>query len=512
MSLLEIKGLNHRYGDQVLYRDEKLAINRGEHLGVVGPNGAGKSTLIKIISGEVIPDGGDYRWQPGISYGCLDQGATVDPALGMNEFLATAFQDLYALEERMLAYYEAGAQGDEAALTKAARLQERLEVAGFYEVETKIDQVVTGLGLAGLGGDHPIGEMSGGQRAKVILAKLLLQQPEVLLLDEPTNFLDPGQVTWLADYLRQLDQAYLVVSHDYEFLDAIAGGIVDVDGGHIAKYTGSYSEFLRKKTLLRQDYLNRYAAEQKKIAETEAFIRKNIAGRKTKMAQGRRKQLARMERLERPDLREPRASFHFPVLPLTETEHLTVSGLAVGYHYPLLKGLDLSLRGGQKIALTGFNGIGKSTLLKTLMGELVPLAGRFSFSEQVTAGYFEQELHWDEGSLSPLTIIQNAASRFSGKEVRRHLDRCGIPREHATQSVATLSGGEQGKVKLALLTLKASNFLILDEPTNHLDARAKEALREAITEYPGTVLLVSHEEAFYRELVDRVVDIGKISH
>ncbi len=509
MSLLEINGLTHAFGDNLLYKNAELTLNKGEHIGIVGRNGTGKSTLIKICTGQVIPDAGRIVWQPRLSVGYLYQYAEMDHSLTMRAFLKSAFKRLYEMEGEITALYERAAEGDAGLLGRAARLQEELETLDFYSIDTRIEQVANGLGLSAIGLDRSIGQMSGGQRAKVILAKLLLEQPEVLLFDEPTNFLDREHVAWLAGYLSGLEHAFLVVSHDYGFLDKIANRICDIDNGTITKYYGIYSEFLKKKTLLREDYVRQYAAQQREIKETEEFIRKNIAGRKSRMARGRQKQLDRMEKMEELDRKEIKPLFHFPELPLTNTEHLAVRHLAVGYQYPVLSDLDFSIGGGQKVAITGFNGIGKSTLLKTLAGQIPSLRGSYKFSDQVVAGYFEQELKWNDKTMTPMELISDARPDFAGKEVRKNLARCGISSKHAMQPIGTLSGGEQAKVKTCLLTLKPCNFLILDEPTNHLDVLAKEALKEALAEFPGTVLLVSHEEAFYRDLVQRVIDIGK---
>lgn len=509
MSLLEINGLTHAFGDNLLYKNAELTLNKGEHIGIVGRNGSGKSTLIKICTGQVIPDAGRIVWQPRLSVGYLDQYAEMDHSLTMREFFKSAFKRMYEMEGEITALYERAAEGDTGLLGRAARLQEELETLDFYSIDTRIEQVANGLGLSAIGLDRSIGQMSGGQRAKVILAKLLLEQPEVLLFDEPTNFLDREHVAWLAGYLSGLEHAFLVVSHDYGFLDKIANRICDIDNGTITKYYGIYSEFLKKKTLLREDYVRQYAAQQREIKETEEFIRKNIAGRKSRMARGRQKQLDRMEKMEKMDRKEIKPLFHFPELPLTNTEHLAVRHLAVGYQYPVLSNLDFSIGGGQKVAITGFNGIGKSTLLKTLAGQLPSLRGSYKFSDQVVSGYFEQELKWNDKTMTPMELISDARPDFAGKEVRKNLARCGISSEHAMQPIGTLSGGEQAKVKMCLLTLKPCNFLVLDEPTNHLDVLAKEALKEALAEFPGTVLLVSHEEVFYRDLVQRVIEIGK---
>ena len=509
MSLLEITGLTHTFGETALYKNAALTLNKGEHMGVVGQNGAGKSTLVKICTGQTIPDEGRVAWQPGVTLGYLDQYAALDPATTMRAFLRSAFARLYAVEAEMNAQYTLAAAGDEAALAAAAQCQDTLDQSGFYELDTRIEQVAGGLGLLALGLERPIAKMSGGQRAKVILAKLLLQKPDVLLLDEPTNFLDKEHVAWLAEHLAGLPNAYLVVSHDYAFLDKIANRICDIDNLTLHKYFGSYAAFTTKKALLREDYIRQYAAQQKEIKKTEAFIRKNIAGQNSKMARGRQKQLAHMDKLEALDQKEIRPSFHFTALPLTTTKHLTAKGLAVGYHYPLLSGIELSVKGGQKVVVTGFNGIGKSTLLNTLMGRLPPLQGSFAFAGQVTTGYFSQDLQWQNGDDSPLATLTAAYPRLTAKEARKQLARCGIPSHLVLQPVRTLSGGEQAKLKLCLLIQHPCNFLILDEPTNHLDIQAKAALQTGLIEFPGTVLLVSHEELFYRAWADRVIRLEK---
>ncbi|WP_031389444.1 ABC-F family ATP-binding cassette domain-containing protein [Kineothrix alysoides] len=509
MSLLEIEGLTHSFGDNSLYKNANLSLNKGEHLGIVGQNGAGKSTLIKICTEQVIPDAGRIIRHPNISMGYLDQYAKINGLTTVKDFLKSAFSRFYTIEEEMSMLYEKAACGNMECLSLAAKKQEQLEIHGFYSIDTKIDQVASGLGLLTIGLSRPIEQMSGGQQAKVILAKLLLEKPDVLLLDEPTNFLDKEHVEWLADYLSSLENAFMVVSHDYAFLDKIANRICDIDNNALSKYYGTYSEFLKKKTLLREDYIKQYTAQQKEIKKTEEFIQKNIAGRKSKMARGRRTQLERMNKMEALEQKEITPHFHFMELPSTNAEHLSAKNLSVGYHYPILSAINFSVTGGAKIAITGFNGIGKSTLLKTLVGQLPAMQGRYSFSEQVTIGYFEQDLIWPDETRTPMQIVSDTYSSLVVKEVRKHLARCGISSKHAMQPIATLSGGEQAKVKMCLLALAPCNFLIMDEPTNHLDIQAKEALKAALSEFSGTVLLVSHEEAFYKDLVQRVISIEK---
>ena len=507
MSLLEIEGLTHSFGENLLYKNAELTLNKGEHIGVVGQNGTGKSTLIKICTEQVVPDAGRIAWQSNISVGYLDQYAEIEKDMTIQSFLKSAFSRLYQIEREMALAYEKAAMGHMEYLDTAAKYQEQLEINDFYSVDTQIEQVANGLGLLAIGLDRPIEQMSGGQRAKVILAKLLLEKPDVLLLDEPTNFLDKEHISWLSEYLYNLDNAFMVVSHDYAFLEKITNRICDIDNDTITKYYGTYSEFLRKKVLLREDYVRQYSAQQKEIKKTEEFIRKNIAGRKSKMARGRRKQLERMEKMEALDQKEIIPCFRFPEVPLTNTEHLLVKCLSVGYYYPVLSNIDFAIKGGQKVVMTGFNGIGKSTLLKTLIGQIPPMHGHYKFSTQAITGYFEQDLIWEDTTMTPVRIVSNSYPDMVMKGVRKALAQCGISNKHAMQPIGTLSGGEQAKVKMCLLTLRPSNFLILDEPTNHLDVQAKNSLKDALSEFSGTVLLVSHEEDFYKEWADRVIDI-----
>lgn len=509
MSLLEITGLTHSFGDNFLFKDAETALNKGEHIAVIGQNGVGKSTLIKICTEQVIPDEGKITWQADTTRGYLDQYAQIEKHTTMREFLKSAFSKLYKVEKKMNELYKQAANGDIKGLNQAAQYQEELEKQEFYFIDTKIEQVATGLGLTAIGLERPIEQMSGGQRAKVILAKLLLEKPDVLLLDEPTNFLDKDHVLWLADYLMNLPNAYLVVSHDYDFVEKISTRIWDIDNKKITKYYGSYSEFVRKKTALRADYVRQYTAQQKEIKKTEEFIRKNIAGRKSKMARGRQKQLDRMDKMKALEQKEIKPYFQFTGLPLSTTEHLRVRHLSVGYHYPVLNDLNFSVKGGEKIVITGFNGIGKSTLLKTLIRQIPCWHGEFSFSSQVAVGYFEQDFVWEDTRKTPIQIVSDRYPALAIKDIRKKLACCGISSKHAMQAIGTLSGGEQAKVKMCLLMLTPCNFLIMDEPTNHLDIQAKQSLKAALSSFSGTVLLVSHEESFYRDWTQRVINIEK---
>lgn len=512
MSLLEITSLSHDFAGKILYKDASFSLFKGEHVGIVGQNGAGKSTLINFCTGCLLPDAGQIVWQPGCKVGHLDQYAQVPKTESILSFLQSAFAKLFALEAQMLALYDQYAAGEEAALERAAQCQEALDAQDFYAVSVKIEKIANGLGLSAIGLERTLSQLSGGQRAKVILAKLLLENPDVLLLDEPTNFLDKEHIRWLADYLCGNEKAFLVVSHNVRFLEHISTAICFVENGAIQKFSGTYSDFLRQKNALQEDYQRRYQAQQREIERTEAFIRKNIAGQNSKNARGRRKQLARLERLAPPCATQAKPSFLFREAPLGAEPTIAMENLFIGYSHPLLTSLYGKLEPGEKVVITGFNGIGKSTLLKTMIGQLPALRGSFSLSDTARVGYYEQDLVWAVGNRTPMELVQDACPTLSTQEVRRHLNRCGVTGEHTLQPIATLSGGEQAKVKFCLLTLRPVNFLILDEPTNHLDANAKEALQEALRRFGGTVLLVSHEEAFYKHWASRILNITEMGY
>lgn len=509
MSLVEIEGLSHTYGDKVLYKNAAFQLYKGEHMGVVGQNGAGKSTLIGILAGEIIPDGGEVRWQPGIRVGYLDQYAAVDPDNTILEYLKTAFSKLYTLEEQVHGLYDRYAQtGEDVLLLQAAEGQTVLEARDFYAVDTRISKVAGGLGLEAIGLDRPMGTLSGGQRAKAILAKLLLEQPDVLLLDEPTNFLDKEHVDWLVEYLAAFPNAFVAVSHDFTFLDRVSTCICDVEAETLRKYHGKYTDYLPQKAHLREDHLRRYYAQQQMIRRTEDFIRKNIAGVNSKNAKGRRRRLETLERIA-PPLFIGKPAIQFQEQPASIEKALTVTALEVGYGKALLPQMNFTVAGGETMVITGFNGIGKSTLLKTLVGELPRLGGGYRFAEQARIGYYEQDLRWNDGNATPIQIIGAAYPKLTEKQIRRYLAECGVKQDSVRQAICTLSGGEQSKVKLCKLLLSPCNFLILDEPTNHLDSDTKEALRCALEAFSGSILLVSHEDAFYQGLADKIFQIDQ---
>lgn len=506
MSLLTVTGLSQCFMEKILYDKVSFEIYKEEHVGIVGENGAGKSTLVKILCGEYAPDEGKIEWQKNIKIGYLDQHVEIEGNQSILEYLRSLYKTEYEMELRMNFLYENHEEGD---LFKAAKLQEQLIDRGFYEIDVKINKVMNGLGIRAIGENRILKELSGGQRAKVILAKLLLEPLDMLLLDEPTNFLDKEHVEWLATYLNQFSGTFMVVSHDFEFLDKITNCILDVDASKIMKYYGRFSEFQKQKEHRKLEHLRQFESQQKMIEKTEQYIRKNIAGNNSKNAKGRRKQLAHIERIAAPTNLK-KYTLSFKECGVLTQQVLVLEDLLVGYQYPLLPKINLKLFANQKIAIQGFNGIGKSTLLKTLMNRIPKLAGNFHFSPQVSIGYYEQDLGWENHQKTPMQIISDAYPKMTIREIRSLLAKGGLDDEQVEQQIYTLSGGEQAKVKLCLLMSQRCNFLILDEVTNHLDMDTKEALKKALKNFQGTIILVCHELSFYKDWINQVIDIEKL--
>ncbi|MBB3110274.1 ATPase subunit of ABC transporter with duplicated ATPase domains [Paenibacillus phyllosphaerae] len=504
MSLLQVEQLSHTYGDKTIFHQASFRLLRGEHIGLVGSNGAGKSTLLRILAGELIADAGKLEWQAQLTIGYLQQHLGLLPGHSIKQVLQSAFSSLYRMEERLLTIAEemtaAGGDRLERLLAQYGELQQRLEDSGFYEIETHMAEVAHGLGLLELGPERDVAALSGGQRTKLLLAKLLLEQPDVLLLDEPTNFLDDAHIEWLIGYLKSYEQAYLVISHDEHFLNEVTTAILHVDQHAIRRYAGNYEAFRRTFDLGREQLQSAYDRQQKEIQKLESFIQKNKV-RNAKQAKSREKMLGRLSIIEKPAQGPPpRFRFHVHAEPVPQV--LQANRIEVGYTTPLFKPVDLRVARGAKIAITGYNGIGKSTMLKTLLGELPPLGGTVKRGERVQGAYFAQETV--PPVCTPFDHLATLRPDLTNKDLRRLLASAGLNEQHIRQPVASLSGGEQAKVRLCELMAAKSNMLLLDEPTNHLDARAKEALREALIRYEGTIILVSHEPSFYEDWVTQV--------
>ncbi|MCG9676692.1 ABC-F family ATP-binding cassette domain-containing protein [Vibrio sp. Isolate24] len=507
MSILTIQNLTYHIGEKTLYQNASFTLFPGEHIGVTGKNGVGKSTLLKLLQSDLLPDGGDITWQPAVRIGYLDQHAVMSSAMTVRDYLHTAFADLFNLESEMMAIYACPEKCmQKSSLARAAEIQASLESQAFYTINNRIDAVADGLGIIQFGMETPLGELSGGQRHKVMLASLLLISPDVLLLDEPTNYLDTIHVDWLAEFLSSFDGAFMVVSHDRAFLNRITTGICDIDHQQIRKYRGNVDKAMEQKANDDAAHTKQYLAQKKHIDKLERFIAKNGAGVNASIANGRKKQLAKMTRLSAPEQKKS-VSIRFQSTSHSVHQVLAATDLEIGYSKPLLPKMDFNILQGEKVVIAGFNGIGKSTLIKTLVSEITPIAGNIDISQGVKLGYFEQELHWYDPQATPVSLVRSACHGLDDKAARQHLARFGLSGKLTLQPIHSLSGGEQTKVKLCRLALQPTNLLVLDEPTTHLDASVKQALQQALIDYKGTLILVSHEREFVAGWPDKVINI-----
>lgn len=507
MSILTVEHVNHDFGGRTILEDASFRLLKGEHVGLVGANGEGKSTFLNIITGKLMPDSGNVEWCNRITTGYLDQHSALENGKTIREILKDAFKHMFELEEEMLGLYEKMGEVSEdelhAIMEDVSDIQHTLDHNGFYLLDAKIEEVANGLGLGAVGLDKDVTELSGGQRTKVLLAKLLLESPMILILDEPTNFLDYEHIVWLKQFLIDYENAFILVSHDTTFLNEVTNVIYHLENAILSRYKGDYENFMRMYDLKRRQQEQSYEKQQKEIDKLETFIAKNKARvATTNMAKSRQKQLDKMERVEKVtekvkpnfSFKEARASARFVV----ETK-----GLVIGYDTPLTKPLDLRLERGQKVALMGVNGLGKSTLLKTLLGIIKPVSGEVHLGDYLEKGYFEQESSYD----NKRTALEELWAEFpsmTNREVRAALARSGLTNEHITSLMMVLSGGEAAKVRLTKIMLRECNWLVLDEPTNHLDVDAKEELQRALMEFKGTILLVSHDPEFYKPFITDV--------
>ena len=510
MSILEIKGLTHRYDDRELFVKADLTVNSGEHIGVVGLNGAGKSTFINILAGKLVQDDGEIKRQQNLRIRYLDQHATLDRSLTVMQYLRQAFSYLDEINEKLEKIYEqmACAEGDELEklINKSSRLQDELNDADFYDLESQIKRVANGLGVNKFGYESIIGTLSGGERAKLMLSKLLLEGQDLTLLDEPTNFLDTEHVDWLVKFLNSYKKTFLVISHDTGFLNQVAKTIVSIENGRIRKFSGNYDQYLVQREILNKQYEDEYNRQQAEIKKLQDYIDKNKARAATAgMANSRKKMLDRIEVMAKPTV-DKDCSFSFPYLELNTKDMLVVNGLKVGYDHQLIPDIDFHLNSQTKLWVRGTNGVGKTTLIKTLLRKIPMLGGRFAFHPATKMGYIEQDLYFENKNLSAFNIYLNAFPRSSQKEVRSALAKVGLLGELALKPVGNLSGGEMMRLKLAITCNSPSNILIFDEPTNHLDVKAKNALKEALLAYEGALILVTHEPDFAEGLCNEVYD------
>ena len=512
--MLVVENVSHGFGARVILENVSFRLKKGEHIALVGANGEGKSSFLNIITKKLMPDAGNIKWSSRATVGYLDQHSVLEKGNTIKDILRGAFKNMFELEQEMLAMYDKMGEANDEEMTKlleeTAEIQTILENSGFYTIDAKIQEVANGLGLGDIGLDRDVDDLSGGQRTKVLLTKLLLESPTILILDEPTNHLDEEHIVWLTRYLQEYENSFILVSHDVPFINNTCNVIYHIENAELTRYKGNYDEFVRLNEIKKRQEESAYEKQLEERRKLEDFVQRNKARVATRgMANSRQKILDKMEILERPkekikptfDFRNARAASRF----IFQTEDLVL-----GYNDPLTKPLNFQLERGQKIALKGMNGIGKSTLLRTLLGIQKPFGGSVQLGDYLEIGYFEQESSKDNYNTA-LDDVWAEYPVLTNYEVRQALAKCGLSNEHITSQVRVLSGGEAAKVRLCKLMLKDINFLVLDEPTNHLDVEAKEELKKAIKEFKGTVLLVCHEPEFYNDIVDDVWNIEDLT-
>jgi len=516
--LLQVSGIIKRFGVDPILDGVNLQILERERIGLVGVNGAGKSTLLKIVAGEMSYDGGQIFKSKETTLGYLAQnsGLQSDRSIWeemMNVFahLTQAEADLRQMEQDIA---DPAQMEDEKKyadlLERYAKRSDWFKDHGGYEMETRIRSVLHGMGFGEFSPDTQIATLSGGQKTRLALARILLQAPDLLMLDEPTNYLDIATLTWLEDYLRGYSGALLVVSHDRYFLDRLVTTIVEIERHRSKKYTGNYSRYMELKAAEYESQMKQYEKQQDEISKMEDFVQKNIVrASTTKRAQSRRKALDKMERLDKPMGDLKKAHFSFETAVMSGKEVLRVDQLSVAYDEasPLFRNVSFDLRRGETVALIGPNGIGKSTLLKCLTGSLRPVSGEIQWGTKVQIGYYDQE----QTGLNPSnTVLEELWSAYPGMEearIRTVLGNFLFSGDDVLKKISSLSGGEKARVSLSKLMLKEANMLILDEPTNHLDLFAKEVLEAALMDYEGTLLFISHDRYFLNKMAERIVEL-----
>lgn len=509
MSILTIKNMSHSFGDRVIFKDASFRFLKGEHVGLVGSNGEGKSTFMNIITNELIIDDGTVEWSSKVKVGYMNQNIDFQNENTIRSVLREGFSELYDIEKKIEDLYKSIESLKEEdmikAINKGTRLQEILDNNEFHLIDSKIDAVAGGLGLKAVGLDKKVKYLSGGQKTKVLLGKLLLETPDILLLDEPTNYLDENHIRWLKEYLKSYKQGFILISHDTEFLNSVVNVIWHIENKNLTRYIGNYDKFIKDYEIKKDLIKGEYERQQEEIRKLEDFVKKNKARAATKgLASARQKRLDKIQRIEISG-KKPKPHFNFKISRPSGKTIFETQDLVIGYGDPLSKSLNLTMERGQKIALIGANGIGKSTLLKSLLGLIKPLSGEVVLGEYQDIGYFQQE----DREISNKSVMEEMWDEFkeyNRYDIRSILAKCGLTKEHIDSSVDRLSGGEQAKVRLCKLINKPTNILILDEPTNHLDVEAKEELKKSLKEYEGSILLVCHEAEFYRDIVTHIWD------
>jgi ATP-binding cassette, subfamily F, member 3 len=510
--LFRLSDVHKSYGTQDVLRGASLQINPGEHIGLVGRNGAGKTTVFRLVSGEENADRGDVVRARGVRLGMLAQHIHFEPGSTVHESALAAFGHLQQIEHEMHYLEHRMAEPDvdlDKVLERYSDLQHQFEREGGFEYAAKAESILQGLGFDRATWTMETEKLSGGQQNRLGLARLLLAEPDVLLLDEPTNHLDVTAVEWLEEFLQDYAPACVVISHDRYFLDRTTNRIIELENGKAASYTGNYSAYLVEREVRRESQQRAYDNQQQLIAKTEEFIRRNIAGQKTKQAKSRRKMLEKLDRVEAVGAQQASGDFRLQSIERTGNHVLMVEQAAIGYpDKTLATDISFILRRGECLGIIGPNGSGKTTFLRTILKQNPPLAGEVRWGTKVQIGYYAQQLDdLDDRNEIIMELRRVAPSTATAGELRSFLAKFLFTGDDVYKDVADLSGGEKGRLALAKLIYSRVNVLLLDEPTNHLDIPSREALEEALDAYEGTIVTISHDRYFLDRVATQILSL-----
>lgn len=509
--LYRFEDVRRSYGSKEVLRDVTWQHNPGEKVGLVGRNGAGKTTLLRIALGREEPDAGEFVKANAVRIATVDQALPADLTEALHDYVAGAFAELHRVESELRGLEHAMAEGDNSAAIhdRYDALSHRFENEGGYEMVAEVDKALSGLGFEKSDFSRPLSELSGGQKNRGMLARAILSNPDVLLLDEPTNHLDFGAVEFLEDYLARAKRAYLLVTHDRRLLDRVAQEILDLENGRLTAYSGGYTTYRRQKAERVLAATRAYQKQQEFIEKEKEYIRRNIAGVNSRQAKGRRTRLARVELLEKPTEDVTNVAFRFDAARVGGRSFLRANGLEAGYEpgSPVVRDVTFELLRGERLGLLGENGTGKTTLLKTLAGRLPPLAGSVAAGHDVSIGYYDQELRDLNLRRRVIDSVWDEHPEETEEEMRSYLARFAFRGDEVFAPITGLSGGEKGRLTLAVVMRQRRNLLLLDEPTNHLDLDSREALEESLEDFPGSIVFVSHDRAFIDRLATRVLDL-----
>ncbi len=507
--ILNVKDLSHGFGDRAIFSKVSFRLLKGEHIGLIGANGEGKSTFMNIITGHLMPDEGTVEWAKNVRVGYLDQHTVLTKGMTIRDVLKSAYTYLFDLEEKMNDICDRMGDVDEdtmyAMMEELGTIQDLLTQHDFYMIDAKVDEIARAFGIDAIGLDKDVTDLSGGQRTKILLAKLLLEKPDILLLDEPTNYLDEQHIEWLKRYLNEYESAFILISHDIPFLNSVVNLIYHMENQELNRYVGDYEHFQEVYAVKKAQLEAAYNKQQQEISELKDFVARNKARVATRnMAMSRQKKLDKMEVIELAK-EKPKPEFNFKQARASGKVIFETQDLITGYDEPLSRPINVRMERGEKIALIGANGIGKTTLLKSILGIIPAYGGKVTLGDYLYKGYFEQEVKGDDRTTCIEEIWEEFPS-WTQYEVRSALAKCGLTTKHIESQVRVLSGGEQAKVRLCKILNTETNILLLDEPTNHLDVDAKEELKRALMEYKGSILLICHEPEFYMDIVTKVWD------